>query len=91
MSESDDLNRVAGVALDRVQPRPDSVWRAMPCHVDHGDVARAGVEEGLKLALRLLQEQSGVTTSPEPGHADASPALEPNSLRRAVETEQTWR
>jgi hypothetical protein len=29
------------------------------CSRDHREIARKGVEEGLKLALRLLREQTG--------------------------------
>ena len=55
----DDLTQVADVALSRVQLPSDEVRLANPCHIDHADIARAGVEEGLKLALRLLQGRFG--------------------------------
>ena len=61
MLESDDLTRVADVALGRVQPDADVIHTETRCHVDHGDIARAGVEEGLKLALRMLHDRFGST------------------------------
>ena len=59
MPEPDELTRVADIALGRVQSDTDRVDLTSHCHIDHGDIARAGVEEGLKLALRLLHDRFG--------------------------------
>ena len=91
MLPSDDLNRVAEAALDRVQPQANDVLRATHCHVDHGDIARAGVEEGLKLALRLLQDQSGIPAVSQTDHPAASYAPDSSCPRGAIESEQTRR
>ena len=91
MLAMDDLNRVAEVALDRVEPQADSVRRAMHCHVDHGDIARAGVEEGLKLALRLLRDQSGIPAVSQTDHPAGSHAPDSSCPRGAIEAQQTWR
>ncbi len=61
MLESEDLTRVADVALGRVQPDADAIHLESRCHVAHGAIARAGVEEGLKLALRMLHDYLGST------------------------------
>ncbi len=91
MLAMDDLNRVAEVALDRVEPQADSVRRAIHCHVDHGDIARAGVEEGLKLALRLLRDRSGVPAVSQTDRQPGSQAPESDCPRGVIEAQQTWR
>ena len=91
MLAMDDLNRVAEVALDRVEPQADSVRRAMHCHVDHGDIARAGVEEGLKLALRLLRDRTGAPALSQSDHSAGSQAPESDCPRGVIEAQQTWR
>ena len=53
----DDLTRAAETVVARVNP--DSDRCDSPCRSNHLDIARAGVEEGLQLALRLLRHQHG--------------------------------
>ena len=91
MLASDDLNRVAEAALDRVQTQADRVHLAIHCHIDHGDIARAGVEEGLKLALRLLQDRSGVPAGSQSDHPAGSHAPDSSCPRDAIKSEQSRR
>ena len=55
----DDLARTARSVLDRVESVKVTVAGDPVCAVDHLDIAQAGIEEGLKLALRVLREQFG--------------------------------
>ena len=55
----DSLAQAARIALDRVDSVEVSVAGDPVCAVDHFDIAQAGVEEGLELALRALREQFG--------------------------------
>ena len=72
----DDLARAARVALDRVESTNDSAETDSSCRVYHLDVAQAGVEEGLKLATRVLRQQSGPTRTSDPDRtADESREL----------------
>jgi hypothetical protein len=62
MLTTDDLTRAAEMVVGRLSlgaDEPDA-----PCLSNHLDIARAGVEEGLMLALRLLR--GGDRTAPEP-------------------------
>jgi hypothetical protein len=88
---SDDLNRVAEAALNRVQPQANGLLRATHCHVDHGDIARAGVEEGLKLALRLLQGLSGVAAVARADRPAGSHMADSSCPRGAIESAQARR
>ena len=54
-----DLARAARSVLDRVDSEEVTVAGDPVCAVDHLDLAQAGVEEGLELALRVLREQFG--------------------------------
>lgn len=51
-----DLARAATTALTRVSSGTTTGESETTCPLDHGVIARAGVEEGLELALRLLRE-----------------------------------
>ena len=53
MLTTDDLARAAEMVVGRISPEADEP--DAPCLRNHLDIARAGVEEGLKLALRLLR------------------------------------
>lgn len=55
----DDLARAARTALDRVDSVEVTVAGDPVCAVDHLDIAHAGIEEGLALALRVLRELFG--------------------------------
>ena len=57
----DDLARAARSVLDRVDSVEVTVAGDPVCAVDHLDIAQAGIEEGLELALRVLREQFGPT------------------------------
>jgi hypothetical protein len=70
----DDLTQMAGIVLSRVEPEEATAGHEAGCHVDHHEIARIGIEEGLNLALRMLREQSGVTT---PSDLDGSAADQP--------------
>jgi len=54
----DELTRVAEIAAARVDREGTADRHGPECHVDHVTIARTGIEEGLKLAARLLREQS---------------------------------
>lgn len=56
MLTTDDLARAAETVIGRVSPEADAP--DVPCRSNHLAIARAGVEEGLKLALRLLRDLS---------------------------------
>ena len=53
----DDLARAARSVLDRVDSEEVTVAGDPVCAVDHLDIARAGIEQGLELALRVLRQQ----------------------------------
>jgi hypothetical protein len=55
---ANDLARAARIALDRVESVMDSPETVPDCRVDHIEIARVGIEEGLKLAIRVLRQQS---------------------------------
>ena len=55
----DDLARAARSVLDRVDSVEVTVAGDPVCAVHHLDIAQAGIEEGLKRALRVLREQFG--------------------------------
>lgn len=57
----DDLNRTARTVVARMDSVATTTASAPDCQADHLDIARVGIEEGLKLALRLLRDQSGPT------------------------------
>lgn len=57
MLTTDDLAHAAEMVVGRVSPNADE--RGAPCQSNHLVIARAGVEEGLKLALRLLRHEHG--------------------------------
>ena len=61
MLTTDDLARAAEMVVGRVSPEADEP--DAPCPSSHLDIARAGVEEGLKLALRLLRHEHGVAAA----------------------------
>jgi hypothetical protein len=63
---ADDLARAARVALDRVESVKDAAAADPDSRVDHFDLTLAGVEEGLKLAMRVLRQQSGLTPTSDP-------------------------
>ena len=65
MLTTDDLARAAEMVVGRVSPEADEP--DAPCLSNHLDIARAGVEEGLKLALRLLRSGDRSTPEPHPG------------------------
>ena len=87
----DDLGRMAKVALGRVQPEADVIHLQSRCHVDHEDIARAGVEEGLKLALQMLQERFGSTGCLPADDTTARSASEASVPAPAVEPRESWR
>ena len=55
----DDLARAARSVLDRVDSGEVTVASDPVCAFDHLDIAKAGIEEGLALALCVLREQFG--------------------------------
>ena len=55
----DNLAWAGRSVLDRVDPVEVTVAGYPVCAVDHLDIARAGIEEGLELALRVLRQQFG--------------------------------
>ena len=61
MLTTDDLARAAEMVVGRISPEADEP--DAPCLSNHLAIARAGVEEGLKLALRLLRD--GDRSTPE--------------------------
>src|SRR5205823_5893442 len=65
---ADDVARATRVALDRVESVRDSAETDSNCRVDHLGIAQAGVEEGLKLAMRVLRQQSGPIRTSYPDH-----------------------
>lgn len=67
MLTTDDLARAAEMDVGRISPEADEP--DAPCLSNHLDIARAGVEEGLKLALRLLRDAGRST--PESASGDA--------------------
>ena len=79
MLTGEELTQVAGIALSRVGLEEPTVGHETGCHVDHLEIARAGIEEGLKLALRLLRKQPGVLTT---SGMDGSDADQPEKLGR---------
>ena len=83
----DDLTRVADVALGRAEPDVDRTHLGSRCHVDHGAIARAGVKEGLKLALRMLHDRFGSTGCLPADTTTASRSLEDCIPAAAVELE----
>lgn len=66
MLTDDELTRLAETALDRVNGLGAADGDAPGCQVDHLAITRVGIEEGLKLAARLLHEQSVRPTAPAP-------------------------
>lgn len=87
----DDLARVADVALGRVQPDADVIHLESRCQVDHEDIARAGVEEGLKLALRMLHERFGSTGRLPADGTTARGARVASVPTPAAEPRESWR
>ena len=72
----DDLARAARIALDRVESVTDCAATDPDCRVYHLDVAQAGVEEGLKLAMLVLHQQAGPIWRSDPDRmADESREL----------------
>jgi hypothetical protein len=65
MLTTDDLTRAAEMVVGRVSPEADEP--DAPCPSNHLDIARAGVEEGLKLALRLLRGTDRSTPETDSG------------------------
>jgi hypothetical protein len=65
MLTTDDLARAAELAVGRVSPEADEPDAR--CLSNHLAIARTGVEEGLKLALRLLRDGDRSTPEPHPG------------------------
>jgi hypothetical protein len=59
----DELARVAETVVTRVDPEGAADPHEPECRVDHVAIARVGIEEGLKLAARLLRERSGRRTT----------------------------
>ena len=57
MLTDDELTHLAAIALERVGVQKPVNRHPDGCHGDHLDIARVGIEEGLKLAVRLLREQ----------------------------------
>jgi hypothetical protein len=55
----DDLAQAARSVLDRVDSVEVTAASNPVCAVDHLDIAQAGIEEGLELALRVLHQQFG--------------------------------
>ena len=76
----DELTVLAGIALGRVEAEEVTAGRDTGCHVDHLTIARVGIEEGLKLALRLLREQPGAMRTSEMDGSDADQSEEPDCL-----------
>ena len=58
MLTTDDVTSAAETVVGRASPEPDA-----PCPSNHLAIARAGVEEGLRLALRVLRD--GDRSTPE--------------------------
>ena len=56
MLTTDDLARAAEMVVGRLSSEADEP--DVPCLRNHLDIARAGIEEGLKLALRLLRRET---------------------------------
>ena len=70
----DDLARTARTVVDRMDSVTATAASVPGCQVDHLDIARVGIEEGLKLAIRLLRDQRGLTrTCDLDGTANAQP------------------
>ena len=65
MLTTDDLTRAAEMVVGRVSPGADEPDAG--CLSNHRAIARAGVEEGLKLALRLLRGGDRSAPEPHPG------------------------
>ncbi|MCC6176198.1 MAG: hypothetical protein IT305_12905 [Chloroflexi bacterium] len=79
----DDLTRTARAVVDRVGSVAATAASAPGCQVDHLDIARVGIEEGLKLAIRLLRDQSGPTRVRDlDGTADDQPGELPRLAPR---------
>lgn len=57
MLTADDLARAARSVLDRVDSVEVTISGDPVCAVGHLDIAQAGIEEGLELALRMLRQQ----------------------------------
>ena len=76
MLTDDELTRLAEAALDRFNDLGAADRDAPGCQVDHPAIARVGIEEGLKLAARLLHEQSVRPNAPAP---DLMPVDSPGS------------
>ena len=80
MLNVDELTQVAGVALSRVETEDTTAGHEPGCHVDHLAIARVGIEEGLKLALRLIREQPGATRTSEMGGSEVAQSEGPDCL-----------
>ena len=91
MLETDDLILAAAAALGRVEPSPTNVRLASPCRVNHADIARSGVEEGLKLALRALRDRSGSLSRVPTDHPTDGHASEASAPATAVSPQDPWR
>ena len=66
MLTTDDLARAAEVVVGRVSPETDEP--SARCQSNHLVIARAGVEAGLKLALRLLRDGDRSAPESDPGY-----------------------
>ena len=69
MLTDDELTALAETALARVGARQPVNRHPDGCHVHHLDIARVAIEEGLKLALRLLREQCELPAAPQLGRS----------------------
>lgn len=75
MVTTNDVTQAAGKALAHVE-HTNVAGHQAGCSVDHEEIARLGVAEGLKLALQMLHEQRGATKTSE---VDGSAADQPGS------------
>ena len=80
----DELTHVAEIALSRVDPEEPTVGHESGCHVDHLEIDRVGIEEGLKLALRMLREQPGVMRTSELDDSATDQSEEPDCLKLGI-------
>ena len=76
MVTTDDVTQAAGNALAHVEHKSVAAGHETGCSVDHLEIARLGISEGLKLALQMLREQPVATKTLE---MDGSAADQPGS------------
>lgn len=84
MLTADELTHVAGMVLSRVGPKEVTAGHETGRHVDHLEIARVGIEEGLKLALRMLREQPGVMRTSDLDGSATDQSEEPDCLTLGI-------